>query len=758
MCGIAGWIFFSRERAEAERPRIESYMKAALASLSHRGPDASRSVWVGYGAIGARRLAIVDLAGGDQPIASEDGSVVVAFNGEIYNFRELRRRLEGSGHRLRTNSDTEVLAHGFEEWSVDLPRHLAGMFAFAAIDVREPRLFLCRDRLGKKPLFYACFDGGIRFASELKALMADGLLRPRLDPESVAVLLELQHLPPPLTPFEDVHQLMPGTALVCELGAGADTGGLLRSRARTARYWDITDYAVGLARSKEGSNPHLEQQPSENFDSSLPDRDSSSSANPLVREAIDRLTEAAVSRTFADVPVGIYLSGGIDSSLVAAVLARAGFELQAFSVGFSDLRFDEVDKARAVATHLGLPHTVTHVGQPTAKDLRDIVWYLDEPLADSSCIPSYQIAREASRELRVVISGDGGDEFFGGYPKHHEFARLLPALVAVRALAPSAAREAAAALLGRLRGLLDSGNLSRRMTPSMATPMPKTAKRSEGLQESRPRPSYFYGSPARKGEALLRRGERFLRLASMSTSAAYLDFLAAIPVYERALAAGAWLEESLSPDILGRTAAEILSAKDPVLGRVLGESSSWHPFPRNAPAFGEPFGAKARPLGILGRMALIDAVTELPGDILVKVDRTSMACSLEVRSPFLDHRLVQWALALPDSVRSRRGETKPLLRDAVRALLPPEIASAPKRGFGVPLSEWMRGQLGVVAAEVLLDPQTTSRGLIHPDYAAFVLQANAAGHSLGPRIWQLLVLELWARMYVDASPPRPYSV
>jgi asparagine synthase (glutamine-hydrolysing) len=155
---------------------------------------------------------------------------------------------------------------------------------------------------------------------------------------------------------------------------------------------------------------------------------------------------------------------------------------------------------------------------------------------------------------------------------------------------------------------------------------------------------------------------------------------------------------------------------------------------------------------------LIDAVTELPGDILVKVDRTSMACSLEVRSPFLDHRLVQWALALPDSVRSRRGETKPLLRDAVRALLPPEIASAPKRGFGVPLSEWMRGQLGVVAAEVLLDPQTTSRGLIHPDYAAFVLQANAAGHSLGPRIWQLLVLELWARMYVDASPPRPYSI
>lgn len=753
MCGISGWIFFSRERAEAERPRIESYMKAALASLSHRGPDASRSVWVGYGAIGARRLAIVDLSGGDQPIASEDGSVLVAFNGEIYNFRELRRRLESSGHRLRTNSDTEVLAHGFEEWSLDLPRYLVGMFAFAAIDVREPRLFLCRDRLGKKPLFYACFDGGIRFASELKALMADGLLRPRLAPESMAVLLELQHLPPPLTPFEDVHQLMPGTALVCELGAGTDAGGYLRSRARTVRYWDITDYAVGFAGSKEGLNPHLEQQTPEGISSSLPDRHSSSSANPLVRETIDRLTESAVSRTFADVPVGIYLSGGIDSSLVAAVLARAGFELQAFSVGFSDLRFNEVEKARAVATHLSLPHAVTYVGEPTAKDLRDIVWYLDEPLADSSCIPSYQIAREASRELRVVISGDGGDEFFGGYPKHHAFAKLLPALVAVRALAPSAARDAAAALLGRLRGLLDPGNPSRRMAHSMAT-----VKRSGGSQESRSRPTYLYGSPGRKGQALLRRGERFLRLASMSTSAAYLDFLAAIPVYERALAAGAWLEESLSPEILGRTAAEIVSAKDPVLGRVLGESASWHSFPRNAPAFAEPFEPKTRPLGTLGHMALIDAVTELPGDILVKVDRTSMAWSLEVRSPFLDHRLVEWALALPDSVRSRRGETKPLLRDAVRALLPPEIASAPKRGFGVPLSEWMRGQLGVMAAEVLLDPQTASRGLIHPDYAAFVLQANAAGHDLGPRIWQLLVLELWARMYVDASPPRPYSI
>ncbi len=631
MCGISGWIFENEERASAQRPSIDAYLKASLDSMVHRGPDSSGSADLSCGAIGARRLAIIDIEGGDQPIFNEDSRKVAVLNGEIYNFIELRRTLEDRGHRFRTRTDTEVLVHGYEEWGADLPSHLEGMFAFAVWDEDARTLLAARDRLGKKPFFYTTQTGGIRFASEIKALLADGALHPHCDLQSILVLLTLQHLPPPLTAMKEVGQLRPGELLLFSGG-----------RIETRRYWSLSELAANFAES------------------------------PPVRpaELLERLEEASRIRTRADVEVGVFLSGGIDSSLVAAVLRRCGYDFRTFSVGFADSRFDESPKARIVASHLGSRHTEMIVDSPSPRDIATVIWHLDEPLADSSAIPQYQICKAAASELKVVISGDGGDEFFGGYLKHHQFARLRP-LLRLGALVPDAFRK-------RLHGV------SRRIA-------------------------------------------RGLALSRQSEIDAYFDYLSTVPSAERSSVLGEAFSEAIDAKTIASPVSDLLA--DPI---------ELPPGP-----------------GILWRLAVTDGLTELPGDILVKVDRMSMANSLEVRSPFLDHRLVEWALSLPDSIRARRGETKPLLRDAARMLLPPEIAEAPKQGFGVPLSEWMRGELGVIAAEVLLDETTARRGWLKRSYIKDLFAANLAGKNMGPRLWLALVLELWARAYLDSSPPRP---
>jgi asparagine synthase (glutamine-hydrolysing) len=659
VCGISGWIFEDPERAETARSSIDAYMKASLDAMTHRGPDSGGMARLSTGSIGARRLAIIDVAGGDQPIYNEDGSVVAVLNGEIYNFADLRNRLAGSGHRFQTKTDTEVLVHGYEEWGLGLPERLEGMFAFAVWDDSNKVLLAARDRLGKKPFFYAGVDGGFRFASEIKALLADGHIRPEPDYKNLLVLLTLQHLPPPLAPLEDIRQLRPGEALVLKDG-----------RLSTRIYWDIVEVAAHSAASPL--------------------------SDPRPAEVLERIEEAAVRRTTADVPIGIFLSGGIDSSLVAAVLHRAGHALETFSVGFADARFDETPNARVVARHIGSVHTDMLVETPSREDIANIVWYLDEPLADSSSIPQFQICKAASSRLKVVISGDGGDEFFGGYLKHRRYARLRP-LLSAASLVP--------------------GWVSRVLGDAVDGSRPTRLSRTSSLIES---------LVAASGRTT-RQISRALALARLKEADAYLDYLTTFPSFERRQIAGPQLADRIGADALEGPPSETLDR----VSRC-------------------PSG-----LGILWRLGLIDALTELPGDILVKVDRMSMANSLEVRSPLLDHKLVEWAFSLPDRARYRRGETKPLLRDAARMVLPPQIADAPKRGFGVPLSEWMRGDLGVLTAEVLLDGKTGERGWIQRSAAERLLSANLAGADMGPRLWQLLVLELWARAYLDSSPPSP---
>lgn len=761
MCGISGWILPDEELARAQKDAVETYLSCSLGAMEHRGPDSGGRVLLTHGAIGARRLAIIDVEGGDQPLANEDGSVVAVLNGEIYNFRGLRRELEAAGHRFRTRCDTEVLAHGYEEWGLDLPAKLQGMYAFAVWDSARRRLLLCRDRLGKKPLFYTTLAGGLRFASELKALLADGKLRPRLDVTALMLLLELQHLPPPFTPLEGIEQLSPGTWLVAR---PSGEGSAEKIDVAKGRYWDLvqssTATPIGTTVSSSsraasgafGASGALEV--SEAFRASgatagtphtaaartsarsavggavsTSRRTPGSTTSHLPAEFLARLSEVAARRTVADVPIGIFLSGGIDSSLVAAALVRAGHELHAYSVGFSDLRYDELDRARRVAQHLGLEHTYEIVGPPTPEDLSRLVWHLDEPLADSSAIPAFQVAAAASKHVKVVLSGDGGDEFFGGYPKHHLFSKIHPALSLAKRTPLRPALERAATLL--LSGSLGSAK-------SRANGWGRHSR--ELFRRSRP--FRRHGTLPEFLRTPTRQAAKALGLAALDEPSAYLDFLGAVPCFARPLALGEWVHDHPHRPPLDAPPSELLGSRDPWLGERLSLSTA--------------NSASAWPL--MARLALYDALTELPGDILVKVDRTSMASSLEVRCPFLDHELVAWALSLPDSWRRRRGETKPLLRDAARMVLPPEIAAAPKRGFGVPLSDWMRGDLGVLATELLLDRRTIERGLIDPSYTAALIEANTSGADLGPRLWQLVVLELWARSFLDRVPPEPVTL
>lgn len=623
-----------------------------------RGPDSEGKMtepWAdGVAGLGVRRLAIVDLETGDQPVTNEDASIVAILNGEIYNFIELRRELTAAGHRFTTSGDTEVLAHGYEEWGDSLLDHLDGMFALAIWDTKAHRLLLARDRLGKKPLFWTNAAGGIRFASELKALMSDGRVSASPDLGSLWTLLALQYVPPGRSPVADVNQLPPGHALVFEADAG---GG--RGSTRTWQWWDLWSVARSpLAMAKPG-------------------------------ELLERLGVAVKRRLRADVPLGVFLSGGIDSSLVASTMASITGDVRTFSVGFEDADYSELPLARRVAETCGTDHLEIEVSWRDASIIPELVFRLDEPLADSSALPTYLVSQAAARELKVVLSGDGGDELFGGYDRYAMFLKWDRLWRAVRA----ARGESIAARIGSASSGARTGSTSI----------------SGRVREA-----------ARRAGVVMRR-------AAEPMPDRYLNFLGAFPAAERMRIAGPAF------DALG-------SDRDLPISALLG--ARW-PLRHDQP---------------IASLGALDAETEMAGDILVKVDRMSMANSLEVRSPFLDHEFVEWALRLPDEARLRHGETKPLLRDAARMVLPSAIAAAPKRGFGIPLSVWLRTGLRPTVEEVLRDRQTRERGLTNSAEVETLLAEHLAGRAHGARIWMLFVVELWCRSYLDKPVPSPVSI
>ena len=626
MCGIAG--FADLTGTAAADPGDHAVVTAMCTVMRHRGPD-DAGVYLGPGVgLGMRRLSIIDLSTGHQPIANEDQSIQVVFNGEIYNYRELREELESAGHRFRTSSDTETIVHGYEQWREGVFSRLRGMFAIAIWDERERILLLARDRAGIKPLYFAQADGRLFFGSEAKCLLAVPCVDRTLDPEALDHYLAYLYTPRDRAIFKGMRKLPPGHYLR-----------LADGRVTVARYWALPTTSGAFGGSEEDA---LEQ--------------------------LDHTLAAAVrSHMVSDVPLGAFLSGGIDSSLVVALMSRAADRpVSTFSIGFDEGPFNELPYARRVAEHLGTDHH-EHVVRPDALAIIDrLIWHFDEPFADSSAIPTWYVSEMARRHATVVLSGDGGDELFGGYERylpHPNVARL-------DRHAPRIGRAVAAATW--------------RALPHGA------------------------------------RGKNFLRHVARDAHGRYLDSVTFYHADERRVLLSADLRRHLST---GWDAEAFFRAPLDRFGNM-------------------PFAAQ---------LMAFDFETYLPEDCLTKVDRMSMAHSIEVRVPLLDHLVAEFAASLPVSLKMRGGALKYLLKRLAYRYVPREVLDRPKQGFAVPIGSWFRGSMREAFGDILTSRTARQRGYFNQPFVARVLAEHLSGkrdHSL--RLWQLLVFELWNRQYVDA--------
>jgi len=628
MCGIAGY-YNHRSGAPAER----SLVGAMTEAIRHRGPDDDGFLVDGPLALGMRRLSIIDIAGGHQPIANEDDTVQLVFNGEIYNHRALRADLESRGHRFRTRSDTEVIVHGYEEHGLGVLERLNGMFGFALWDARARRLILARDRLGIKPLYWSVTDDGLVFGSELKSLLVHPAIGRTLDGDALRQYLAWEYIPSPRTPFTGVHKLPAATCLVVEKGA-----------VRTEVYW------------------RLRQQP--------PIR-SEMEAEEGLRAHLDRAVRLQME---ADVPVGAFLSGGLDSSaLVATLCSVRGGPVHTFSIGFGEEDFDETPHARRVAAALGTVHR-EEILRPDCRELLEKVSaFLDEPFADNSILPTYLVSQLARRDVKVALSGDGGDELFAGYD-HYKAERLLEWYGRV----PAPIRRVLLRLLG--------SGIERRPT---------------------------------------KRGGVRRRLRRL----------------EEALACPAFLAQARFMVRSDGTQRDGLVAEG-----AGGSPAGWL----------EPFAAivgdSPYRVDSLEHQQYIDLGTFLADDILVKTDRASMATSLEVRVPYLDHELVEFAFRIPAGMKLRGLTGKWILRRAFRGRVPGAILRRRKSGFSVPIAAWLRHELRPVARDLLQPDRLRRQGLFRPEQVGRLLDEHeSATADHGRALWALLMFQLWHDRFATAG-------
>jgi len=614
MCGIAGIVDVTgREPVDADG------LRRMNDRLFHRGPDDAGYLVESRVGLAMRRLAIIDLNTGQQPVHNEDKTVSVVFNGEIYNYRELRAELQANGHRFTTTSDTEVLVHLYEEHRERCVERLRGMFAFAIWDRQGQALLLARDRLGIKPLYYAETPQGFVFASELKAITQHARVPRRVSPAGLVAYLQYGYVPEPLSILEGVRRLPPGHTLMVKDGhVGAPR-----------RYWESTS----LFRS-----------------STVPSRADEAGAT----EALWAYLESAVrSHLISDVPVGAFLSGGMDSSAVVAIMAQAvGVPVKTFSVGFREAGYNELPYARRVAEWLGTEHHELLVEPEDLGVLEEVLAAVDEPFADASAIPTYLVSRLARRHVKVVLSGDGGDELFAGYDRYVVDHRR------------------------RHLGLLGDAGLGGVLRALSAA-----------LPEGTPGKNYLYNLS-------LPRLER------------YLDAISLFPA--RALG------DLLEPAVLRHSESSLASAL-----------------------------AAGDGLDPLSRLQDLDLNSYLPGDILTKVDRMSMANSLEARVPLLDHPLVEFACRLPARLRLRSGQTKHLLKCALRGRVPAEVLTRPKHGFGVPLEVWLAQRLPRFFQDHLGDGRRLASAGIRPASVRRLIEAFARWHRTEHcyRLWALVVLD-----------------
>ena len=675
MCGIAGII-----RTDG-RPVDGDVLGRMADLLAHRGPD-EQGLWTSADrAVGlaARRLAVIDPPGSHQPMANEDGSVRAVFNGEIFNFRDLRRRLARAGHRFASAGDTEVLVHLYEDEGPAMLGRLDGMFALAVWDARRRRLLLARDRLGQKPLYWWHGRAGLVFASEAAALVACPQVPRRLDRRALGPFLRFGYVPAPATGFEGVFKLPPAHCLVFDAADGRLDG--------PRRWWDIPR---GPVPKGPGGRAGAAIRPAE--------------WRERVRAALD---EAVRERLVADVPLGVLLSGGLDSSIIATLAAaHTPGPLRTFTARFDEPGWDESPYARMVAERLGARHTEVRIAPRCIETLEALVRRHGEPFADSSALAVYHLARQVRRDATVVLSGDGGDESFGGYPRH--------AALALSQRMPSPLRRALA-LVGRRMppraGRKSTWNAARRFLADLdAEPLERyLAWRS------------LFGAPAES----TKRGPYGPRLRGAG----------AFGAARTGCASGCRVREPASlADVLTPDAAREALADDPL--------ARWRDLVR---------GLDDRPW--TDRAMAIDLQDYLPNDCLAKVDTASMAHALEVRSPMLDHHVVTLARGMPQTMKWRRRAGRPpegkrVLREAFANDLPPEVLRRGKMGFGVPVSRWLATDYADWARGVLLDPGARSRGLVRREAAEALLDAHVARRAdHGERIWALLCLELWMQAF-----------
>jgi asparagine synthase (glutamine-hydrolysing) len=625
MCGIAGIV-----STEPSARRGVETIRLMCNAIVHRGPD-DEGFYVHEGAgLGIRRLSIIDLAGGHQPIHNENHDVWVVFNGEIYNFLELRRGLESRGHRFYTHSDTEVIVHLYEELGAECVRKLRGMFAIALWDERRKTLLLARDRLGKKPLHYSLHNGNLYFGSEIKSLLAVAPELAEVDREAMLSYFQFGYIPDPLTAFRTIRKLPPGHLLEFEAGD-----------IRVRSYWDLPMYGT--------LDPGSEHE--------------------CLEELERRLEEAVRVRLISDVPLGALLSGGVDSSIIVALMARANSgPVKTFSIGFPNEDFNETRHARAVAERFGTDHNEFIVEPNFGATLDTLTHMLEEPFADSSMLPTYHVSRLARQHVTVALSGDGGDELYAGYDRYQL-------------------------------------NLHRRAFNRVPDWLGRAYR------------TYAYprlpaGTP----------GKKFAYNVSLGTRDRYIDSVSYLPpdLRERAV---------FSTDFLD-FAADRSSPVD-----------LFRNYYDRAPADDD-----------LSRMQYLDTKTYLPADVLTKVDRMSMATSLEVRCPLLDHEFVEWSASLAPHWKLRMGQPKYALKKLAERLgVPAHAINRPKQGFAMPLVHWFRKELKDGIGQILLEPRSLARGYFNSSGVRAMLEEHWQGRrNNSGSLWILLMFELWHRNYLDS--------
>ncbi|MCX6428121.1 MAG: asparagine synthase (glutamine-hydrolyzing) [Actinobacteria bacterium] len=604
MCGIVGGV-------GPGAPGNEK-LQRQLDSIRHRGPD-EEGTFVGQGiALGIARLSIIDVSTGQQPVSNQNKTIQLVFNGEIYNFKELRNTLESKGHRFNSQGDSEVLVHLYEEFGLDFVKLIKGMFAIAIWDNRDGSLTLVRDRVGKKPLWYAITpDNTLYFASEVKALLAAGV-KTTLREGAVTEIMQLGYINAPLSAYNEIQQLAPATYGIWRNGGWS-----------TKKYW----------------SPDFESKRDITFQDALDE------TKVLIRAAVER-------RLISERPLGSFLSGGFDSTVVTAYMAQLMPEkVRTFSIGFTDSRFDESSHARAVAKYLDTEHIEEILNPDPAILLSQLAAIMDQPLADTAVLPTYMLAKFARQEVVVALGGDGGDEVFGGYDRYRAVPVMQKWNPLLQLLTPIGKNEA-----------INSAIKNRKLKRIF---------------------SQLHSQPSL--------GHRYLSVMSASNQ---------------------YRSESMSQEFLN--------------------------------GFDSP-GARDD----LSRMARSDFDWYLPGDLLVKADMATMANSLELRSPMLDHDLIEWAISLPTDFKIKGGETKHILKEVARSLVPRELIDRPKMGFAIPCAQWLRTGLKEMSFDLLTDSTAQNRGWFDTKEVTNILDDHMKGRDHELVIWPMLMLELWARTWLD---------